>query len=49
MYLLCNEVTDTKFWVKFGGKFEFKDSVKGHFGSVFRRRVLSEMSQLSLL
>ena len=22
MYLLCNEVTDTQFWLGFGGKFE---------------------------
>ena len=40
MYLLCNEVTDTQFWLKFGGKFEFIGTLKGHFGLVFRCELL---------
>ena len=35
-----NEVTDTQFWLKFGGKFEFIGSPKGHFGLVFGCKLL---------
>ena len=37
---VVNEVTDTQFWLKFGGKFEFIGSPKGHFGLVFGCKLL---------
>ena len=40
MYLLFNEETDTQFWLKFGGKFEFIGTLKDHFGLVFRCKLL---------
>ena len=49
MKKLCNEVTDTQFWLKFGRKFELIGIPKGHFGPVFRCKVLNKVSELSFM